>query len=300
MKINIVTVQSGWILQKIAERLQKGNKDSEVQITVSYEVDREADINYYADLQNCYGGQKTKCDVAYFTHADLNSSEWAHNLLSSRNAYTNLDGIISMNERYTQMLRDLGYPDQQLATITPGETAKDFSLKKVNIGIVSRGGYPGYGQHFLEDFFETYKMDNFHFKFLGSGWENLLPICKEKGTSVELFSDSEPYPEFYNSFYHSIDYLLIPGLWTAGPMSMQEALSCGVPVIGADVGFVNYEFEADYVFSAGDKKQLNSILSSIQEPIINRRSQVENMSWETYAKDTVIFLSRIYEDKFGK
>tara|TARA_R110000824_G_scaffold2558_2_gene11717 strand:+ start:4673 stop:5578 length:906 start_codon:yes stop_codon:yes gene_type:complete len=301
MFINVVTVQSGWILQKIAHRLKDGNKDTDIKITVSHVPNLEADINYYADLQNCYLGGKTKCDVAYFTHAHENSKAWAQSLMLQRDAYSNLDGIVSMNERYTKMLRELGFPSDRLVTITPGETKEDFPLKKITIGVVSRGGYEGYGQFFLEDFFEAYDLNNFKFKFLGSGWAaGLGPIAEERGICVEFYSDEEKYPEFYNEFYNSIDYLLIPGLWTAGPMSMQEALSCGVPVIGADVGFVNHEYAADHVFSAGDKRGLYSILKALESPMIDRRSQVENMSWEKYSKDIITFLKRIHNDKFSK
>ena len=81
---------------------------------------------------------------------------------------------------------------------------------------------------------------------------------------------------------------------------MQEALSCGVPVIGADVGFVNHEYAADHVFSAGDKRGLYSILKALESPMIDRRSQVENMSWEKYSKDIITFLKRIHNDKFSK
>jgi len=81
---------------------------------------------------------------------------------------------------------------------------------------------------------------------------------------------------------------------------MQEALSCGIPVIGADVGFVNYEFSADYTFEAGNKVELNNILKIIESPIITRRAQVESMSWEKYAEDIITFITRIYNDKFSK
>ena len=80
MHIHVVTVSSGWILQKIAERLRDNNTDPNVKITVGHSVDQNADVNYYCDLQNCYHGQKTKFDVAYFTHADMNSEEWLKNL----------------------------------------------------------------------------------------------------------------------------------------------------------------------------------------------------------------------------
>jgi len=48
MNINIVTVNSGWILQKIAERLYNSNK--EVFSISYYEPKNDADANLYIDI----------------------------------------------------------------------------------------------------------------------------------------------------------------------------------------------------------------------------------------------------------
>ena len=292
MKINIVTVSSGWILQKISERTAQAcnEKIDGYTMTVSHIADPKADVNYYADLQNCYGGQKTKCDVAYFTHADLNSPDWLRNLLNNTKSFENLDGIISMNGRYTNMLRNIGWT-KPLSTITPGETKDMFPLRKITIGVVSRGGYPGYGQHFMENMLNTYDFKNFKLKFLGNGWGNLKHISNRKDYDLELIGDSDY--RVYPSFYQNIDYLLIPGLWTAGPISFQEALSTGTPVISANIGFAGYELYPDYMFEPNDVNGLSRILDTIQEPYKKRRSQVENMTWENYAIDVIKFIEEI-------
>ena len=54
MHIHVVTVSSGWILQKIAERMKSYNENPDVVFTVGHTVDYDADVNYYCDLQNCY------------------------------------------------------------------------------------------------------------------------------------------------------------------------------------------------------------------------------------------------------
>ena len=286
MRINIVTVSSGWILQKIAQRTADHNT-TDVTFTVGHSVDYGADVNYYVDLQNCYQGQKTNCDIAYFTHADQNSVYWLRQLFDNTRAYR-LNGIVSMNKRYTDMLESIGYPAEKLITLVPGETKNQFPLKKVTIGVVSRGGYPGYGQQFIENFLQTYHCRNYKFKFLGKGWANIQTIARARFIDLEVIED-EAY-ENYPAFYQSIDYLLIPGLWTAGPMSMQEALSTGIPIIGADVGFVNYEFKADYSFEPNNVSQLISILDTIQAPILARRAQVADMTWEKYTTELVNFI----------
>lgn len=292
MRINIVTVNSGWILQKISERTAQAcnEKIDGHTMTVSHVADPEADANYYADLQNCYVGQKTKCDVAYFTHADLNSREWLRNLLNNTKSFDNLDGIISMNGRYTDMIKDLGWV-KPLSTITPGETKDMFPLRKITIGVVSRGGHPGYGQYFIENMMNTYDFKNFRLRFLGNGWDNLRHIANHKNYELELIGDADY--SVYPDFYQNIDYLLIPGLWTAGPISFQEALSTGTPVISANVGFAGYELQPDYIFEPNDIQGLSSILDIIQEPYKKRRNQVEHMTWENYAKDVINFIEKV-------
>ena len=292
MHINIVTVSSGWILQKISERTANAcnNKIDGHIMTVSHVVDENADVNYYADLQNCYHGQKTKCDVAYFTHADMNSPHWLKSLLNDTNSFNNLDGIVSMNGRYTDMLKSVGW-SKPLETITPGETKDNFPLRKIKIGVVSRGGYPGYGQQFIENLLQSYDFENFKLKFLGNGWENIKNIAHHKNIDLELMGDADY--SVYPNFYQEIDYLLIPGLWTAGPISFQEALSTGTPVISADIGFAGYELTPDYIFEPNNISQLIDILNKIKDPYLNRRKQVENMSWEKYARDVINFIEKI-------
>lgn len=287
MVINIVTVSSGWILQKIAERIAK-NYQGEHELRVSH-VQNPETVNYYVDFINCNGGFKTKCDIGYFSHVDRDNVGWLRSSFSPGGQQSNLDGIISMCARYTSMVVEAGY-NKPLITLVPGETRNMFSLNKIKIGIVSRGGYPGYGQHFLESFFSRYNLPNFEFHFLGSGWENAA-FHGHKTAAITLNSNEDyaQYPEFYKK----IDYLLIPGLWTAGPMSLQEALACGIPIIGSDVGLVNSDFKVDYSFAPGNEEQLFQILQEIEKPRLERRKQIEGMSWANYANQTVEFIVKV-------
>ena len=270
--------------------MYKAGQEIGLEMSMSHEASPNADVNFYVDLQNTYFNQKTNKDVALFTHADKNSSDWLIGLLNSRNGWS-LDGIVHMNKRYEKMSVEVGV-DRPMTTIIPGETANLFPLKKTKIGIVSRGGFPGYGQHFLEEVFEKIDdntLKHFKFFFLGDGWrEGIEPILQKKGVEVAFMTDADYsiYPKFYNT----IDYLLIPSLYTAGPMSFQEALASGVPVISSDVGFCNYEFEADRVYKPGDVDGLISILLDIWSKKFARRKQVEWMSWKNYMTELKQFL----------
>ena len=196
-----------------------------------------------------------------------------------------------MNERYSEMILEIGYPNEQLITITPGQTFDTFPLKKIKIGVVSRGGYPGYGQEFMERFFSNKELESFEFFFLGSGWKNIKEICEKKNLKISIQDDIDY--EVYPLFYEKIDYLLIPGLWTAGPMSFQEALSCGVPVISSDVGFAGFEFDPDFIFEPNNIDELYNIFLNILKPRLERRKQVENMTWDGYAQKIKEFIENL-------
>lgn len=289
--VNIIIPKSGWILTKIGERTAKNCKMKNIRIKSSDKSNLNADVNFYCDIQNTYFGEKTKLDIGYMTHADRDSEKWLFQMFRQKRVFENLDGIVLMNERYKKMCQKVGFPKEKLITITPGQTYDTFSLKKTIIGIVSRGGYPGYGQDFMEELFSKYDLSGFKFRFLGNGWDGILPVAEAKNIEIDLLPDADY--SIYPKFYHEIDYLLIPGLWTAGPMSFQESLACGIPVISADVGFASYEFQPDFIFPPDNTECLYKILQLIRRPIIKRRKQVENMSWESYAVKLVTFFKKI-------
>ena len=67
MKINIVTVSSGWILQKIAQRIHN-ELQKMCEATISHEPNLFADVNFYVDVQNCYHHKTNTLDRTTETH----------------------------------------------------------------------------------------------------------------------------------------------------------------------------------------------------------------------------------------
>lgn len=293
--INIVIPKSGWILSKIGERTEQNCRLPGVKMKTSFQADPKADVNYYCDIQNTYFGEKTKLDIGFITHAHMNSGKWLLKFFQQRKVLKNIDGIVSMNKRYTLMCGKVGFPKEKLTTIIPGQTYDIFTLKKITIGIVSKGGALGYGQKFMEDLFLNYDLSGFKFRFLGSGWKHIIPVSKKMNIEVELLPEDNY--SIYPKFYHEIDFLLIPYLWGAGPMSFQEALASGIPIISADIGFAGYEFQPDYIYPPGNTKSLYKILQQIRNPLLKRRKQVEQMTWEDYASKLVIFFKKMEKIK---
>lgn len=71
-------------------------------------------------------------------------------------------------------------------------------------------------------------------------------------------------PEFIPGFIEKMDVLVVPSLWMeTGPMTVLEAWTVGVPIVGSDRGgireWVN-EYGGGWLFPAGDSSALASIL----------------------------------------
>jgi len=301
MRLNIVTVDSGWILQKIAERAD-AHMPPGVECVITHEPyyateDGEFSHYWYCDFQNCYHHYKERAPraihVAYFTHAHENSPIWMKNALDQQGGWS-LDGMVSMNQRYTDMLRDVGWT-KPILTTTPPANAGDFPLRKTRLLIANRGGFPGYGHDFmlsLSEGYEEFFQHNFEFTFVGNGWEPVIDKFKQAEIEVEHYKDSQiDYPNTYRKFYHNNDYLLVPILWTAGSFSAMEAHLTGLPIIASDVGLFNYEVEPEYCYPPGDKEALIEILTNIRSEIQQRRDRIIQLNdWNSYSEKIVNFM----------
>ena len=275
MKINISTVDSGWILQKIAERIYKTNPDV---FELSHSPRNDVDANFYIDVQNCYKGKTQTKDIGFFTHLHENSL----NYLSPY--WLTLDHIVHMCSRYLDAFSPY-YPKEQMSLIYPGELSKDFQLKKPTIGIFQRGEHEGKGFFFMKRLAENEMLKKFRFLIVGKNWDEVVEIYKENGIEV-IYNNKESY-EKYPELYSQIDYLLIPSLWEAGPMSVIEALGCGIPIISTNVGWVGTDFKVDHLFSPDNDVEFASILSIIFNKLNNRRKQVADLSYKTYGEKLI-------------
>jgi len=277
VKINIVTVQSGWILQKIAQRIVDANK-SECLFSLGTKSSNLVDANFYIDITNCYQRKSQVLDIGYFTHLHKN------NLSSFQNHWGTLDFIVHQTNRYFKMFSKI-YPVEKMKVIYPVGILPGFDLYKPVLGVFQRGGCEGKGENFLAALGECSIVRKYRFLFVGGGWEKIYRLFLDKGVDVEWIQ-SENY-ELYSSYYDRIDFLLIPSMWEGGPMCIVEALSKGIPIISSDVGWVNCDFRVEYSYTPGNVRELVGILNGIIAPLDRRRKQVENMSYAEYAAKLV-------------
>jgi len=243
-----------------------------------------ADVNFYCDIQNCYGGPTGTKDIGLFTHVHADDI----NTVAST-TYT-LDHIFHMSTRYLEMFGfEKKYPVAKMSIMIPWEIPNEFKLKKPVLGIFQRGKYEGKGFHFILDFFKrhTELCKHFDWKFVGSDWEDAELLAKECGISCIRHTDKQAkYPIDYNYYYNQVDYVLIPSKWEGGPISLLEAYSKGIPVIAADVGWVS-EFNDAKIFPVGNLSCLSFILTEIIGDILNRRRKIEGFSYKFCANQII-------------
>jgi len=270
LKINIVTVATGWILQKIAERINKSHPEV---FSLSTDPRNDVHANYYVDVQNCYVGKTQTLDVGYFTHLHENS------MTHIRPLWLTLDHIVHKCTRYHTAFKGI-YPPEKMSILYPGEIDPSFILKKPTIGIFQRGAHTGKGFFFMKEMSKVKSMQNFKFLFKGTGWEEVVTLFNDNNidAACDIDEDYSSYPKVYKE----IDYLLIPSLWEGGPMSVIEACATGIPIISADVGWVNGDFKVDYLFQPNNCTQLDTILQSIYKPLEDRRARVSHLTYKKY------------------
>jgi glycosyltransferase involved in cell wall biosynthesis len=284
MVINVVTVNSGWILQKISERIVSEGNKLDHNFIISNTCRNDVDCNLYVDIQNCYHSKSNTLDIGLFTHADKD------NINTVNMNCVSLDYIIHMTKRYYEMFGSI-YPKDKMSVLYPSEVNTVFTQYKPKIGIFQRGGYVGKGHNFVNALMHQDIVKDFKFKFIGKGWEGIINTMLNKGIECE-YINSEQYSE-YEKHYHDVDYVLIPSLWEGGPMGILEGLSCGKPIISSNVGFVNYDFKVDYVYEPNDVHGLVRILESIKKPIEDRRSSVSKVTYEVFTKGLIDIINKI-------
>lgn len=286
MKINIVTVKTGWILQKIAERIAEAGGE---EFEVSHEPRDDVDANYYVDIGNCFHKKSKAFDIGYFTHLHEDSIAWIPPQCK------HLDFIVHKCTRYLNKFKEVGFNSERMALLYPAEITepfKKYGLKRPTILICQRGEHEGKGFHFMKEVAKLPAAKKFKWMFVGKGWREVNQLMIEHQVDTGFPLENEIYRS-YPEYYSKADYLLIPSKWEGGPMSVIEAKSMGLPIIAADVGWCGCDFQIEYLFNPGDVKKLGEILEEILWPMYDRRKEVEFLSYRIYAEKLKEIVSKL-------
>ena len=313
-KIAVVHVASGWILNKIGQRICEAMPDRFESVPVNQidnmEKDRAAQFEgwYYVDIQNCWMPMLRDAfpnvpHIGMFTHLhedDLNNikSHWL-----------SLNGVVHMNSRYADLFESHGVyvADQQIVSRPGGDFDTHFEMKPLILGVSQRGSdsdgkpLPGKGNGFLQEAIALLSEEErmcICLCFKGNGW-----IPSDFDVSNAWRHDGEEYEDYY-AFYHTLDYLLIPSLWEGGPMAALEAMYMGIPIISANVGWMPDLYRecglSDFcvnLFTAGDAKGLANRISQLVRRKIRMSEVVKGMTHKKHAKEILSLFERIRNGK---
>jgi len=321
MKIQVFSPGSGWVLDAISRRICEADPDTFGEpVAAGKAIDHiqrpNPDGCLFWDIQNCWHPDFRQLypqaiHVGAFTHLHADDAN------NFRAGWERLDAVVHMNQKYlATFIREKWYPAERMIVLRPGEVADQFPLRKVRIGVCQRGGHVGKGSEFLPLVIETLDqtvLDGLELWFMGKGWFGFAEQAQRTEqpkypqltfapghSSVSAIADEGEDAATYPEFFERLDYLLIPSLWEGGPMALLEALSCGIPVIAAEVGWVSdFAREAAVgdltTFVPGDVEALKRLLTGLVAPRLRRRRLVEGMSYKRYAADLVAFFGRIKE-----
>ena len=251
--VNIVTSDRGWILERLAQEL----KSNLPYVSFGGGVDPKADIQYYVTY-SCRKYRISPVEVGYFAHLEAEGEAYDNFFSKARD----VDYCVSHAQLYAKILQDHGI--ENVVAIAPGVDLNEFTTK-LRIGVVGRTYHTGRkGEHLVAQLRDIPEIE---WHFTGVGWPE--PALSLPG---------EALPDFYRS----LDYVLVPALYEGGPMCVVEALACGTPVIGPEVGWVPEFPHVEY--QAGDIDSLRNVLLSLIEEKRARRAAVLDRGWDGWVE----------------
>jgi len=153
------------------------------------------------------------------------------------------------------------------------------------------------GVHLLVEAFRNARFENILLKIYGSGAEEryVAQLREMAAEDRRIWFCGIYEGGRVGDILADVDVLVIPSVWYENtPIVVREALACGVPVIGSDVGGIAEDVEdrvTGYLFNVGDSEHLTRVLKliakkpSLLNPIKRNIAElwISNMEQESYA-----------------
>ncbi|MGH9441844.1 MAG: hypothetical protein ACRD16_06175 [Thermoanaerobaculia bacterium] len=271
LTVNLVNYEQGFlngILTVFATRLDAVLKELGVASQVSAKPSPRADVNHHINyLPYHHEDSPASINTLMVTHIweGLKLDTLNHGLLTA-------DMGVCMSRDMLEKLVAWGLPEQKLATILP---AHDGRPRRRRIVAILTNVYDDgcKRERMFPDLVKTLKRDDWTFRIMGSGWNDIVAPLVAEGLSVEYFDHFEA--ERHREILETADYALYFGM-DEGSMGLLDAVNAGVEVIGTPQGF-HQEMGLDYSFTT--QEELNEIFRKLNQ------NRVEKWTWETYGKE---------------
>jgi hypothetical protein len=271
----------GWIIEKFATRLLENLAAWNVRAAISEQPSATADINHWMIYHHCKGARLTPGTVL-ITHVDDYEK-----LAMVRESLRVADVGICLSRMTVEGLVKQGISRQQLCYITPGHDGL-VAPRRIVIGITTRVRvYAGYRKRedLLLKLADALRLDAFHFKIFGAGWDEIIPRLEAAGATVDYYPGSGDYQRDYKEILEmtpTFDYYLYAGL-DEGSMGLLDALAAGVATIVTPQGF-HLDIESGITHAFWDAPQMCEIFKNIAEERQRRIDGVKGLTWDSYAR----------------
>lgn len=227
-----------------------------------------------------------------------------------RRTLEKVDAFISPSQYLANSYLRAGFNYHKMHVLWNGiDTARFVGVKKISSEKI-RITYVGYfGKHkgieLLIKAVSMLKNKNIEINLIGAGEEqdNYKKLAAENGCLHQLRFWGKIANQDIGNAYAETDIYCLPSIWPENqPVSITEAMACGIPVIASDLGG-NRELVKDgktgFLFKAGDEEDLmNKIKCFIDDRSLVERfgSAGKKIMMENGYHNQVMKLNEIYED----
>ncbi len=273
-RVNLVCYEKGWILQKIAMRMERELKKIGVEVSISEDTLPDYDINHHIQFAtyNPYPN-----DTIMVSHIDGVKS-----LSILRKQLEIAAMAICMSRQTMEYLCSMGLPREKLSYINPAHDS-EIPIKKYVIGITHRC-YDNVDVRkrtkAILDIMDVIDPRYFKFIIMGAGWDSIVSSLRERSIEVDYYPGFEL--ERYKVILKEMDYYLFIG-FDEGSMGYLDALSAGVGTIVTPQGF-HLDNNCPIDYPCRTIPDFRAAFLDLQEKRMRKVKSVSNWTWDLYVK----------------
>ncbi len=275
MKIAIICNdnQQSWIIGKFAEKLKENCLSLGHDCEILNKPNESFDVNhhvYYRSYVEC----KNSLSTFMITHVDTNKK-----YIQLQESLKKADLGICMSLDTTNDLLNNNFLKNKITYILPAHDS-NYKFKKIKLGIFSNiYDDKRKNENWLVELANFISNEVFEFVFIGSGWDEVTQVLRNKNFLVEHLEFSRENYDFYIS---KIDYWLYLG-FDEGSMSFLDAIQLGSKIICSSQGFQKDLLEAiDYPFET--KLEFFNILREINSKQLAKINLSKDLNWMNFTK----------------
>lgn len=270
----------GWIIEKMAVKLQEYLPATGVSVSVSGGQRSDADLNHWMSYAFANEPQLTRATM-FITHID---DPYKAALIRGELA-RGIDLGICMSRDSVRHLVELGVPRECLCHVPPAHDSLAVP-RRICIGVTTRL-YPDgrKREKLLVRLAREMSLESFRFEIFGLGWEPVIEELKSAGAEVVYFPGTADYRGDYQVLLQHLpnfDYYLYTGM-DEGSLGTLDALAAGIPTIVTAQGF-HLDLGDSITDFFVSYEELESIFQRLYHERVSRVAVAARLTWAAYAE----------------